>query len=112
MKKLLLILLFFPLIGLGQDNCVKLMNQVKGFNVTHTNNISTSSFLNKVTLYEKKKNIFFAIVKMNNIEYVYCNIGIGDYINYVGNIDQLSPSPPSEGERFQRYISKYKCDCN
>ena len=112
MKKLLLILIALPMIGFGQDDCVRLMNEVKRYNVTHTNNISKSSFLNKVTLYEKKNNVFFAIVKMNNKEYVYCNIGIGDYIGYVGNIEQLSPSPPSEGERFYKYIAKYDCDCN
>ena len=99
----------------SQVNCTELMNNVKSScDVTYTEYVTDSSILQKVTLYEdiRKENNFFAIAKMNGKDYLFCNISVGDYFNYVSNLAQLGPNPPSKSERFHTHIFSYECDCS
>ena len=120
MKKIV----FFILFGLAsftsnaqEVSCTELMGFIKS-NGSYYDEISSytmnSSWLNKVTCYSYD-NKYYIIAEIKESEYsystkkyVFCNIPYSNWRNFkIGGLDYNS----THGERFQKYIIDYKCNC-
>ena len=112
MKKLLLLsALLISSIIIAQTKCNDLLNTVKTLKVNHTDYISDSSWLQKVTFHEhydsqSRRKVFFAIAKMNNREYVFCDFPFSNQLGYIAKWNL------SSGKAFHKYIFNYKCNCD
>lgn len=73
-------------------------------------NTLNSSWLKKVSFYEKDKYVIAEFVNPNSIEnkkYIYCNVSIENWKNFKNDLNGTT-----YGERFNEYIHYNKCDCD
>lgn len=120
MKRYILVfLLSFSFFASAQSvSCGELMSFIKSEGM-YSSSISSytldSSWLTKVTLYNYDMKYFvIAEIKANKYSYgskpyIFCAIPFNNWSNFknggYGNSD-------SYGERFQKYIFDYQCNCN
>ena len=114
MKKLLLVLLFVPLVSFGQSiSCDDLLDEIK-FNEGRSLDIScrpNSTAIHCISWY-KYNNSFFAIVKFKRYgkEYIYGGWGY-DFDSY-NNLKTAFEESESAGEFFHKYIRNSTINCS
>ena len=114
MKKLLLVLLFVPLVSFGQSiSCDDLLDEIK-FNEGSSLDISCrsdSSAIHCISWWEYKDS-FFAIVKFKRYgkEYVYGGWKY-DFDSY-NNLKTAFEESESAGEFFHKYIRNSTINCS